>query len=201
MATLIRGKTFSPLEKVTAAKLHDLVDEGHVTNISNADCSASMALANSKLANIIDAGKVSGNSLFNLASTPSGAGYLPAANLLAAFPVGSIYINVTGANPGTFLGGTWVAFGSGKVLVGLDSEDEAFDTAEKPGGEKTHILTTNEMPAHTHTYNGFGGSTLTPWAGSSDGKYLVQNTSSAGNGDAHNNLQPYIVVYFWKRTV
>ena len=198
MATLIRGKTFSPLEKVTAAKLHDLVDEGHVTNISNADCASSMALANSKLANIVDAGKVSGNSLFNLASTPSGAGYLPAANLLAAFPVGSIYINVTGTNPGTFLGGTWVAFGSGKVLVGLDSEDEAFDTAEKPGGEKTHILTTDEMPAHTHT-QGFASGNGYAYTGGAGGVGAI--TGSTGNGVAHNNLQPYIVVYFWKRTV
>ena len=67
------------------------------------------------------------------------------------YPVGSIYMSVKNASPETFLGGTWVAWGSGKVPVGVDTSDTSFDNVEKTGGEKTHTLTESEMPAHKHT--------------------------------------------------
>lgn len=57
---------------------------------------------------------------------------------LDAWPVGSVYIAVDSTSPATrFGGGTWAAFGAGKVLVSLDSGDAAFDTAEETGGAKT----------------------------------------------------------------
>jgi hypothetical protein len=70
------------------------------------------------------------------------------------YPVGSIYSNVAVAtNPATLLGfGTWTAFGAGRVMVGLDGDDEDFDTVGETGGAKTHTLTISEMSAHTHTY-------------------------------------------------
>lgn len=122
------------------------------------------------------------------------------------YPVGSIYTNAAvSTNPGTLLGfGTWTAFGSGKVLVGLDSGDTDFDTLEETGGAKTHTLTESEMPAHTHTIDTGNQSNATntrvgKWDGS--GGEDTQTTSSTGSGSAHNNVQPYIVVYMWKRTV
>jgi len=122
------------------------------------------------------------------------------------YPVGSIYINASiSTNPATLLGfGTWVAFGAGKVIVGLDSSDTDFDTAEETGGAKTHTLTTSEIPSHTHTTTigvASGGSApgalenRTPTGG------VNYTSSSTGGGQAHNNLQPYIVVYMWKRIV
>lgn len=55
-----------------------------------------------------------------------------------AFPIGAVFIAVVSTNPSTLLGyGTWSAFGAGKVLVGLDSGDTDFDTAEEIGGAKT----------------------------------------------------------------
>ena len=127
-----------------------------------------------------------------------------------AYPVGSIFTTVTAyadsAAVVAVIGGTtWVAFGAGKVLVGLDSGDTDFDTVEETGGAKTdsHTLTTAEIPAHTHTY---GKSTtseamsihdITGLRGAAD-----TQTSSTGGGGAHTHdiVQPYIVVYFWKRT-
>jgi microcystin-dependent protein len=50
--------------------------------------------------------------------------------------------------------GTWAAFGAGRVLVGLDAGDVDFDTVEETGGAKTHTLTVDEMPSHTHTQAG-----------------------------------------------
>jgi hypothetical protein len=120
--------------------------------------------------------------------------------LKKAYPIGSVYINASNAtNPASLLGfGTWSAFGAGKVMVGLDAGDTSFDTAGKTGGEKTHTLTIAEMPAHTHKV---GSTSLVTASGGNERKPegTSDNTSSTGGGQAHNNLQPYIVVYFWKR--
>ena len=130
----------------------------------------------------------------------------------SAYPVGSIYMNATNAtNPATLLGfGTWVAFGAGRVPVGINSGDTDFDTAEETGGAKTHTLTESEMPAHTHRpMNGSGGSETNPlgsdtgFSGMDSRTNFISATNlieETGGGQAHNNLQPYIVVHMWKRT-
>jgi hypothetical protein len=116
-----------------------------------------------------------------------------------AYPVGSIYTAVVSTNPATLLGvGTWSAFGSGRVLVGVDASDTDFDTVEETGGSKTHTLTIDEMPAHTHEYRN-------PMAGGLQGHQYTDHsgwdqTGSTGGSQAHNNVQPYITVYMWKRT-
>jgi hypothetical protein len=137
-------------------------------------------------------------------NTTGGELQINGTNVLAkVYPVGSIYINASvSTNPATLLGfGTWVAFGAGKVMVGLDSSDTDFDTAEETGGAKTHTLTVNEIPAHTHTLDTSdqpaGTGSLEVAGGSPVG---TKDTQSTGGGQAHNNLQPYIVVYMWKRT-
>ena len=138
-------------------------------------------------------------------NTTSGELQINGTNVLEkVYPVGSIYINATSAtNPGTLLGfGTWVAFGAGKVVVGLDSTDTDFDTVGETGGAKTHTLTTSEIPSHTHALDASdnpGGSGAIEVAGGSPTS--TQSTQATGGGSAHNNLQPYIVAYMWKRTV
>ncbi len=130
--------------------------------------------------------------------------------LTAVYPVGSIYINASNStNPGTLLGfGTWAAFGAGKVPVGIDSSDTDFDTAEETGGAKTVALTTSQLPSHTHdisfSESGPGGGNISTsfFAGISNNTSGAQTKTSdaTGSGSAHNNVQPYIVVYMWKRT-
>lgn len=71
----------------------------------------------------------------------------------AIYPVGSIYTSINSTDPSTLFGGTWERFGKGKVLVGVDEDDSDFSEANKTGGEKTHTLTVDEMPSHTHTQN------------------------------------------------
>ena len=159
------------------------------------------------------------------------------AGLQRLYPIGSIYISVNSTNPKTLFGfGTWVSFGAGRTIVGFDDSDTSFNTSEKTGGEKTHTLTTNEMPAHKHTQSSHSHNirSQNDWssnvsgAGISDAKGLgflgnpnsntyawyakspkmdtnvIQSSTptinSTGGGAAHNNLQPYIVVYMWKRT-
>ena len=132
------------------------------------------------------------------------------ATIANAYPVGSIYMNATNStNPATLLGfGTWSSFGAGRVLIGIDSSDTDFDTAEETGGSKTHTLTTAQLPSHRHQVGsndsgtGTGGAAgnmeLVRDAGTGNGPAV--NSSFTGSGDAHNNVQPYIVVYMWKRT-
>ena len=154
----------------------------------------------------VDANKdVTGIRNLTITGTLSGATGL--VTMSDVYPVGSIYINATNANnPSSLLGfGTWVAFGAGRVPVGIDATQSEFDTAEEVGGAKTHTLTTSELPSHTH--NQPAGISPAPNANDVDvtggnGATLAANvvTDATGGGSAHNNLQPYIVVYMWKRT-
>lgn len=72
------------------------------------------------------------------------------------FPVGSIFITTVNKNPGTFIGGTWAAWGSGRVPVGINTADTNFNTVEKTGGASTHSHTVNShthiTPSHRHAF-------------------------------------------------
>ena len=112
------------------------------------------------------------------------------------FPIGSTYITQDNTNPSTIFGfGTWERL-KGKVCLGLDEDDTNMNTIGKTGGEKTHTLTVNEMPSHTHTLN---NATLInrniSGTGGAQGSTTVQgatiSANNSGGGQAHNNLQPY----------
>jgi hypothetical protein len=131
--------------------------------------------------------------------------------LKKVYPVGCIYTSTVSTNPNTLFGfGTWSEYGQGRVLVGKSAEAE-FDTIGKTGGAKTHTLTTAEMPIHKHSVYGFqtnpvvtpnnegGGIALDDQGRWSMLPSSLQGVQNTGGGTAHNNLQPYIVVYFWKR--
>lgn len=202
------------------------------------------------------------------------------------YPVGSIYISMNSTNPSTLFGGTWEAFGQGRVLIGAGTGNDGNTSLSFPagftGGEYKHYLVKSEIPSHshsfsgttaansrghTHTYtkaNGVNGHTLTiaeipshehainysqkvdasgwpsgsayymAWNPSHDTGYIKAtatggsgshnhglSTSSTNSGSesqnhthtfsgttnqntdgggSHNNIQPYIGVYMWKRT-
>ena len=200
MSVITKGKTFANGEQLTAGKLNQMLD---------AAVFSSAAVDNTKTTLSGGAITIAPN---GITSTEIAQSFLD-----TIYPIGSIYTNATnGTNPGTLLGfGTWVSFGSGRVMVGLDSTDTDFDTAEETGGAKTHTLTTSEMPAHTHDSNIRVEDADNVLVDTSlkitvaNGQILDEEnnsgtasttTSSTGGGAAHNNLQPYIVVYMWKRT-
>ena len=126
--------------------------------------------------------------------------------LKKVYPIGCIYTSTVSTNPNTLFGfGTWSAFGAGKVMVGLDSTDADFDTAEETGGAKTHTLTTAQTPEHNHsiaayTNSAAGANSMVMRGNIGTGAAGNLTTGNTGSGSAHNNLQPYIVTYFWKRT-
>ena len=119
-------------------------------------------------------------------------------SLSTIYPVGCVYTTTVATNPGTVFGfGTWISFGAGRVLVGKDTSG-TFMTAAGTGGAETHTLLTAEMPAHTHTVTCNTGAA---GDGTSGGNSGAKTSSSTGGDGAHNNIQPYLVVYFWTRTV
>ena len=122
--------------------------------------------------------------------------------LSTVYPIGSIYISVNNTNPGTLFGGTWEQIQDTFLL----SAGSTY-TAGATGGEATHTLTVDEMPSHTHIASGYRGSYAasgnnrnTPVAWNSSSRTGQYTSSSTGEGQAHNNMPPYLVVYMWKRT-
>jgi hypothetical protein len=148
------------------------------------------------------------------------------AALSAMYPVGSIYTNAAvSTNPATLLGfGTWSAFAAGRVMVGLDAGNAAFDTAQETGGSADAIVVSHTHsasssvsdPGHSHSItmassqntNNQVPSQLstnqTPReanTNSADTGISVSTTiSSTGSSGTNANLPPYIVVYMWRRT-
>lgn len=117
--------------------------------------------------------------------------------------VGDIIFSTSDENPSTIYGGTWVAWGEGQVPVGVDTSDSDFNTVEKTGGEKEHTLTVDEMPSHKHDF-GQQFATTSNLSGAY-GYYMIAGTQTdviknTGGNQPHNNLQPYITCYMWKRT-
>ena len=145
---------------------------------------------------------------------------------LQSRPVGNIYQSTNATSPAELFGGTWEEMPAGRVLLAQGQSDWGTNyAAGSTGGEATHQLTVGEMPAHNHSAwsdaqgnhnhaiqcNGWsGGSTkvssyysrdwqLTAYtdnAGNHTHNITINNT---GSNQAHNNLQPYISVYIWKR--
>jgi hypothetical protein len=112
--------------------------------------------------------------------------------------------------------GTWTAFGAGRVMVGFNSGNALFDTAEETGGSAdaitvshTHTATVTD-PGHLHTggVSGYGQGNVIGAGNPSGG---ISNTGTAttgvsvsisttGSSGTNANYQPYITVYMWKRT-
>lgn len=148
------------------------------------------------------------------------------AALQLLYPVGTIYTNSSvSTNPATLLGfGTWTAFAAGRVMVGFDSGNALFDTAEETGGSANAIVvshthnTTVSDSGHQHNIiasasNG-AGSTFNVTNGFSTATPVTQaqataqtattgisvTNASTGSSGTNANYQPFITVYMWKRT-
>ena len=143
---------------------------------------------------------------------------------LASHPIGSLFETTISTNPGTLYGGTWAAWGGGRVPVGVNTADSDFNTVEKTGGKKT------ERHEFKVGYKGYFGSTVGSddnmiqaykYSTSSYGTYAYEGSTQAGvnagiqastntrdvaqassTGDTSETsiVQPYITCYIWKRT-
>ena len=88
------------------------------------------------------------------------------------YPVGCIYMSASATNPSNLFGGTWVAWGSGRVPVGVNGGDGNFNTVEKTGGVSSITLGGNNLPPHNHGVNDPGhGHTVLPADGTCNVPY------------------------------
>lgn len=126
-----------------------------------------------------------------------------------SFHKGAVIISMEEFDPSEEYGGVWELFGQGRTLIGVNPNDGDFNSPNKTGGEKYHTLTVGEMPSHSHycdfkssknwnsgnMYGAYFPAVGTPLSWSDAGSQ-IQNT---GGNQAHNNIPPYITVYFYRR--
>ena len=117
-----------------------------------------------------------------------------------AFPVGKTEIFFDNEDHSNYLGFTWVRTSIGRVPIGIDENDEDFDTIGNTGGEKTHTLTIDEIPPHHHSINfdQSPGSVISSVKTGTQSSYDM-DTSDTGGGQPHNIMPPYEVMAFWRR--
>jgi hypothetical protein len=143
----------------------------------------------------------------NYANTAGGlSSYSYIVNLI--YPVGSIYMSTSATNPGNLFGGSWERYAVGRVLVGVSEGEGEFAGPGYAGGEKYHALTINEMPYHNHRFRAWSYQTDASRADYYGANQNLANDNFdpnqdhigyAGSGWGHNNMQPYIAVYIWRR--
>lgn len=115
-------------------------------------------------------------------------------SVLAAYPVGAIYISVSSTNPQTLFGGTWEQI-QGRFLLAADSTYKAGST----GGEASVTLTREQLPAAAWASGDGTNAKAGSITGTTDTGYGAW-TQADNWGQPHNNMPPYLAVYMWKRT-
>ena len=144
------------------------------------------------------------------------------------YPIGSIYMSTVATSPAILFGGTWEAMPAGRVLLAQGESEWGVEyKAGSTGGEHEHQLSVGELPSHSHNvtvstsgnhahtftfvkeYDAGGtepgsaswrsnrGTKTTEQAGAHTHTVTISNT---GSNSPHNNLQPYIAVFMWRRT-
>lgn len=142
------------------------------------------------------------------------------------YPVGSIYMSTNATNPTNLFGGTWVAWGAGRVPVGFNGGDGNFNSSEKTGGSKTINIEHNHGLSNARAAVGRADSSLATMSYTSGGNphnvyfdrefsyyggisggskhatdtSLIYGNTNNGGSTAASVLQPYITCYMWKRT-
>jgi len=195
----------------------------HINNLENKvgiDSSTDTSSLDYKVRHVIPAGTIT---MFGGSSAPTG--YLLCDGSAVSRTTYADLFTAIGTTYGTGDGSTTfnVPNVKGKVPVGRDGADTSFDALGETGGEKTHTLTSGEMPEHTHTQDahyhrievgGASGGTSRYKHTTSNGvtndedsgghsvgtQYVTATNQNTGGGEAHNNLQPYIVFNYIIKT-
>ena len=165
--------------------------EGENTNLEVNNLNATCITSNNNKFNLDSEGNLTVRSLTT---------EITSVNNIEIFPIGSIYLSVSSANPSTIFGGTWEQI-KDKFLLACGDIYENGET----GGEANVTLTTAQLPKHTHKTgiavnpfysSGNNGDWNQPaYIGDGNGR----SSGIAGGDQPHNNMPPYLTVYMWKR--
>lgn len=147
------------------------------------------------------------NAPADAAATGAAIAKCKADTLLAAYPVGSLYMSAEATSPAELFGGTWEQIKDRFILAAGDTY-----AAGSTGGEAEHTLTIQETARHSHagygadensgeiiltqamcTYRNVNGSTRYISNGA-----IITNLETGGS-QPHNNMPPYTTMYVWKR--
>ena len=96
----------------------------------------------------------------------------------------------------------------GRVIVGQDEADDDFKTLGAKIGEKEVTLTIAQMPRHNHGFTSGAGNVVANQLSTSSPVYFNQNDNGlgttqidyTGGGQAHNNIQPSLVLKYYIKT-
>lgn len=146
------------------------------------------------------------------------------------YPIGAVYMSMTGTPPSALFGGTWRAI-EGRFLIAADATYPVTST----GGAASHTLTTEQLPSHSHRVSGDTDATSVghdhgipniksgqsgeygayaeTWGYGSGSRELNTNfvdithnhsldvtSHTTGGGKSFSLLPPYMAVYMWRRT-
>ena len=159
-------------------------------------------MADIKIASMVEATSITDTDLIVVEDSADTKKITKANFFKMIYPVGSIYLSVNSTNPSSLFGGSWIVFGAGRTLVGIDTSQSEFDVVEETGGNLTHRHTSNVGYAGGRVYITTDG---TESGTEVDSYYSAVMTSSPANSRRgytlnSSSLQPYIVTYIWKRT-
>ncbi len=122
--------------------------------------------------------------------------------LQEAFPINKVEVFFDAEDHSNYLGCKWELISQGRIPVGLDTTDSDFNEIGKMIGVKKNTLTLDNLPKkvgyvnNIQLSNGAGGSSLGNMSG---WKISPLGDNGETNSQPISNIQPSIVMAFWKR--
>uniref|UniRef100_UPI0023F1D727 phage baseplate protein n=1 Tax=Faecalibaculum rodentium TaxID=1702221 RepID=UPI0023F1D727 len=131
-------------------------------------------------------------------SVPSGYITSKWEHLDTVYPVGSVKLTWDAVNPGTRLGGTWVQFSQGRVLLGQGTGSDGSTSQTFGAGATGGRYTSDQINTTNPALSGF------PPNGANYADRCIVRKQAAGYNQERDAMislvQPYQVIYAWRRT-